>query len=103
MLAAWRFDRGAPQSRRARHQGDQMVLFDRRTVLAGMALFGQGSPAASFDWQPAAPADFGFEPDLEARLDRLIADRRAWGLHGVLVVRGRRIVLERYFAGEENN
>src|SRR5436305_734067 len=51
----------------------------------------------SFEWQKAAPAHAGFAPDIEARLDQLIADRRVWGLHGVLVVRGRHIVLERYF------
>jgi hypothetical protein len=34
---------------------------------------------------------------------QLIADKRVWGLHGVLVARGRQIVLERYFEGEDNN
>ena len=43
------------------------------------------STAAAYDWQPIAPADAGFAPDLEARLDKLIADKRAWNLHGVVV------------------
>jgi CubicO group peptidase (beta-lactamase class C family) len=59
--------------------------------------------AAPFEWQTAVPVDAGLAPDVEARLDKLIADRRVWGLHGVLVARGRRIVLERYFDGEDNN
>jgi CubicO group peptidase (beta-lactamase class C family) len=57
--------------------------------------------AAEFDWQPIAPADAGFAPDIDARLDKLIADKRAWNLHGVVVVRGGRLVLERYFAGPD--
>ncbi len=59
--------------------------------------------AAPFEWQKASPADAGFTPDLEPRLDKLLADKRVWGLHGVLVARGRKIVLERYFDGEDNN
>ena len=58
--------------------------------------------ADPFDWQPIAPSDAGFAPDLEARLDKLIADKRAWNLHGVVVVRNDRLVLERYFQGEDN-
>jgi CubicO group peptidase (beta-lactamase class C family) len=59
--------------------------------------------AAPFEWRKTSPADAGFTSDLEPRLDRLVADKRVWGLHGVLVMRGRQIVLERYFEGEENN
>jgi CubicO group peptidase (beta-lactamase class C family) len=59
------------------------------------------SHAAAYDWQPISPAEAGFAPDLEARLDKLIADKRAWGLHGVVVVRNGRLVLERYFEGPD--
>ena len=59
------------------------------------------SPLAPFEWQKAAPSDAGFAPDLEARLDKLIAEKRVWELHGVIVARGRRIVLERYFEAED--
>jgi CubicO group peptidase (beta-lactamase class C family) len=52
-------------------------------------------------WQPIAPADAGFASDLEARFDRLIAEKRVWNLHGVVVVRDGRPVLERYFEGED--
>jgi CubicO group peptidase (beta-lactamase class C family) len=57
------------------------------------------APAAA--WQTASPSDAGFAPDLEARFDQLVAEKRAWALHGVVVVRGRRIVLERYFEAED--
>jgi CubicO group peptidase (beta-lactamase class C family) len=82
-----------------------MMSLNRRTIVlgAGAAFLAQTRQSAAFDWQPVAPADAGISPDIEARLDKLIASKRAWGLHGVVVVRGRRIVLERYFEGEDNN
>ena len=58
-------------------------------------------PATPFSI-PISPADAGFAPDIEARLDKLIADKRAWGLHGIVVVRNDRLVLERYFEAEDN-
>ena len=60
-----------------------------------------GLAASPSDLQPIAPAEAGFAPDLEARLDRLIAEKRAWNLHGIVVVRNDRLVLERYFEGED--
>jgi CubicO group peptidase (beta-lactamase class C family) len=79
----------------------------RRTLLsaAAVALVGRHMPplaAATFDWKPIAPAEAGFAPDIEARLDQLIADKRAWNLHGVVVARAGRLVLERYFDGPDN-
>ena len=66
-----------------------------------MALPATPAVAAAFDWQPIAPAEAGFAPDMEARLDKLIADKRAWNLHAVVVARSGRLVLERYFAGQD--
>ena len=80
--------------------------FSRRQVLAGAGgmLMGQlaatGS-AAAFDWQSVSLREAGFADDLEARLDKAIADKRIWNLHSVVVVRNGRLVFERYFEGED--
>jgi CubicO group peptidase (beta-lactamase class C family) len=66
-----------------------------------MASPAAGLAAGPYDLPPIAPAEAGFAPDLEARLDKLIADRRAWNLHGVVIVRDGRLVLERYLEGED--
>ena len=81
-----------------------MVVLDRRSVLigTGAALADQHPLAAApFAWQKAAPADAGFAPDIEARLDQYVAGEPGLRLHGVIVARGRRIVLERYFESED--
>ena len=83
-----------------------MSYLDRRQTLLGMGAALICTPlalrdAAAYDWQPIAPSEAGFAPDLEARLDKLIAEQRAWGLHGIVVVRNGRLVLERYFEGED--
>jgi CubicO group peptidase (beta-lactamase class C family) len=38
---------------------------------------------------------------MDAKLDKLVAEKRAWGLHGVVVARHGKLVLERYFEGED--
>jgi CubicO group peptidase (beta-lactamase class C family) len=84
-------------------------MLDRRGIIAGAAAtLAVGSDAvragsAADAWRKASPADAGFAPDIETRLDKLIADKRVWGLHCVLVIRSRQIALERYFQGEDNN
>jgi CubicO group peptidase (beta-lactamase class C family) len=83
------------------------VHLDRRQVVAdGLALSAGAALAddpAGAPWLTAEPGDVGFADDLAARFDKLIADKRVWGQHGVLVIRRGRVVLERYFDGEENN
>jgi CubicO group peptidase (beta-lactamase class C family) len=77
----------------------------RRAALAGSGALLLGgiapSAAAPFEWRTAAPADVGLAPDMAARLDKLVADKRAWGLHGVVVTHKGALVLERYFEGED--
>jgi hypothetical protein len=48
---------------------------------------------AAGDFLPIAPGDAGFTPDLEARLDKAIADGRIWNQHGLVVLRYDRLVL----------
>jgi len=69
---------------------------------AGSTMMGSLASVPS-EWRKISPGEAGFTSDLEPRLDKLVAEKRVWGLHGVLIVRGRRIVLERYFEGEDNN
>jgi CubicO group peptidase (beta-lactamase class C family) len=77
----------------------------RRLLRAGAAAFAAGAmrlPAiAGTEWTTIAPADAGFAPDIAARLEQLVSSGRAWNLHGVVVARAGRIVLERYFAGAD--
>jgi CubicO group peptidase (beta-lactamase class C family) len=58
--------------------------------------------AAPPELTPIGPAEAGFAPDLEARLDKAVAEKRVWNLHGVVIVRDDRLVLERYFEAEDN-
>jgi hypothetical protein len=68
------------------------VLARRQIVLSAAAAVGSAMirlrAAAPFEWREIAPSDAGFDSNLDSRLDKLIADKRAWGLHGVLVARG---------------
>jgi len=57
--------------------------------------------AVTDGWSRIDPQEAGFAPDLEARLDKAIADKRIWNLHGLVVLRNDRLVLERYFEGED--
>ena len=45
--------------------------------------------------KPASPRD------IDARLDKAIADKRIGNLHSVVIVRHGRVVFERYFEGED--
>ena len=58
--------------------------------------------AAEADWLSISPSEAGFTSDLEAPLDKAIKEKRVWNLHGVVVVRKGRLVLERYFEGDDN-
>ena len=83
-----------------------MPSLDRRVLLAGAGAFATAQAARAavpFVWQTIAPAEAGLAPDMAGRLDKLIAAKRVWGLHGVVVARHGKLVLERYFAGEDEN
>jgi len=77
---------------------------NRRELLAGAAamLAMQAQRASAAPQDSIAPGEAGFQPDLESRLDKAIADKRVWNLHGVVVQRNGRRALERYFEAEDN-
>jgi CubicO group peptidase (beta-lactamase class C family) len=80
-----------------------MLAFDRRALLTGGAALlahGAARAAPASDWQPVAPAEAGFTPDLAAKLDQFITLRAA-NIHGVVIVRRGRLVLERYYEGDD--
>ena len=84
-----------------------MTSLSRRGLLTGASALGLSSASAlaapPLAWQTVAPADVGFRSDLETRLETLIAEKRVWKLHSVIVIRDRKIALERYFEGEDNS
>jgi CubicO group peptidase (beta-lactamase class C family) len=84
----------------------RMKKASRRHVLlgAGAAAIAHStrSLSAADAFSPIAPQDAGFAPDLGVRLDKAIADRRVWNQHGLVVLRDGRLVLERYFEGEDH-
>jgi hypothetical protein len=47
--------------------------------------------AAEAPWLFISPNEAGFTPDLEARLDEAIAEKRVWNLHGIVIVREGRL------------
>jgi CubicO group peptidase (beta-lactamase class C family) len=78
-------------------------MIDRRKVLLGAAalpLAASASAATPFEWQTALPADVGFAPDFATRLDQFIV---GWNrnIHGMIVVRRRRMVFEQYYEGDD--
>jgi CubicO group peptidase (beta-lactamase class C family) len=80
--------------------------YSRRRVLLGvggglMAGCLRARAAGSPDWISISPAEAGFSADLEVRLEQAIADGRVWGLHGVVIARSGRLVMEKYFEGDD--
>lgn len=83
-----------------------MRQLNRRHMMVGtgallMTETARPALAAPFDWTTVAPAEAGFAPDLPARLDAAIAAGKLPNLHGVIVARGGKLVLERYMSGAD--
>ena len=53
------------------------------------------------DWQRISPAEAGFLPDVGETLDRAVRTNEFDNLHAVIVARGGKLVLERYYEGED--
>jgi CubicO group peptidase (beta-lactamase class C family) len=60
-----------------------------------------GMPDRSSAWVHVTPAEAGFADDIGARLDDAVCSGRTWNLHGIVIVRRGRLVLERYYDGED--
>jgi CubicO group peptidase (beta-lactamase class C family) len=77
----------------------------RRQLIAGSAAVlvasSVGRLHAAADFPKIAPAEAGFAPDLEASLDDFVRSGRVSNLHGVIIVRRGRMVLERYYEGDD--
>jgi CubicO group peptidase (beta-lactamase class C family) len=71
--------------------GGIVLSWHRRTARA----------AAPEDWATIPPADAGFMPDLAARLDDAVRKGELRNLHAVLVARGGKLVIERYYDGRD--
>ena len=56
----------------------------------------------AFTFEPISPSEAGFNDALEADLDKAIAGKSVWNLHGLVILRHGHLVLERYFEGEDN-
>jgi CubicO group peptidase (beta-lactamase class C family) len=81
-------------------------MIARRRFIAGSgaaALAAVAHPlcAAPFEWQQAAPGETGFAPDFGAKLDQFVQSGRVSNIHGIVIVRRGRIVLERYYEGDD--
>jgi CubicO group peptidase (beta-lactamase class C family) len=79
----------------------------RRRSLIGIGAFLmtpsiRATLAAAADWLTIAPSDAGFTSELEPLLDKATNEKHVWNLHGIVIVRKGRLVLERYFEGDDN-
>jgi CubicO group peptidase (beta-lactamase class C family) len=76
----------------------------RLVLIVGSALLFLSTPqtpTALADWESVAPEQAGFAPDLADRLDRAVRNGRLSNLHAMVVARGGRLVLERYYDGPD--
>lgn len=53
------------------------------------------------DWQQISPAEAGFSPDVGEKLDEAAGTEDFANLHGVVIARGGKLVLERYYEGAD--
>lgn len=76
----------------------------RRIAVLGVTALALAAASHSLragDWPTATPAEAGFAPDLAARIDAALAEEASAGIHAVVLIRGGRLVYERYLAGDD--
>ena len=71
------------------------------TGALAMTGLSQAASAQTVAWPLIDAAEAGFAPDLIARLDKAISEKRIWNVHGLMVLRNNRLLIERYFDGED--
>jgi CubicO group peptidase (beta-lactamase class C family) len=80
-------------------------MLARRLIVAGSAAalvtYSARRLYAAQDWPKIGAAEAGFAADLQARLDRFVLNGTASNIHGVVIVRRGRMVLERYYEGDD--
>ena len=75
---------------------------ERVTMMVAAALFvAANAIAPAHTWERITPVDAGFAPDVTERLDERFERGDFGKLHGVVVVRYGKLVLERYYAGPD--
>jgi CubicO group peptidase (beta-lactamase class C family) len=79
---------------------------NRRQLVLGMGAAAVSSQIlpASAQRQPAFPfasENSAFADDAAQRLERAVAERRVWNIHGLLVLRNEKLIIERYFEGQD--
>jgi CubicO group peptidase (beta-lactamase class C family) len=62
----------------------------------------RSAASAEADRLAIPPSEAGFASDLETRLHKAVAEKRVWNLHGVVIMRNGRLVLEHYFESDDN-
>ncbi len=82
-----------------RAQIDRRKLLVGATALAGYSALARA--AVPYEWQTTSPAEAGFLPGFGERLNQFILSGRAPNIHGVIIVRRRRLVFENYFVGDD--
>lgn len=72
-------------------------------IIAGCTLpMPLATSAPAFDaWPETTPAEAGFAPDVGDRLDAAVIAGKLDGLHGLVVARDGKLVLERYYVGAD--
>ena len=75
-----------------------MALLAPLYLAAGVSTYAKAEPES---WPTASLAESGFSDDLGEKIDTGVADGRFAGLHSVLLVRHGKLVLERYYEGED--
>ncbi len=81
-------------------------MLNRRQVLSGTgaaAVSSQILPALAQQQStfPFASESSGFAAEVVQRLDRAVAEGRVWNILGIVVLRNEKLIVERYFEGQD--